>query len=249
MKLYLFLSCLLPFLLPTVANPLPTADNSDQLGFTELDPPPFSGHFESQLPTIEEQSPRLQVDTNSNLNPSLFSVTSGNPVSQIEHFSQTSIAEGPDIRSDGNVCDDESESIHGSKNFNKYRIRRDRAMCAVKEEDIDWDTLWATFSKARELTGGGEPACTDPHYSMHVCCRGPQSRYVHNPNLIREVKNCAPCKLSSTLLVPCRYSGIVNISMLIVLMLCALPYFNLCCQTFEVSLIISSPVGVLWRYA
>lgn len=209
MKLYPFLYCLLVFLLPTVSNPLPAIDNSAQLEFTELTLPSFVGHFDSQLPQNEGST--VQVDTNSNLNPLLFSVASENPDSQIEHFSQTSITEGPNPGSDESVCDDGLESGHGSKNVNKYRLRRDRAICAVKEEDIDWDTLWATFSKTRELTNGEVPACTDPDHPLHVCCRGPQSKYVYNLNLIREVKNCAPCKLPPTLLLPCCHSGIVNI--------------------------------------
>lgn len=208
MKLYPFLSCLSVFLLPTLSNPLPAIDNNAQLEFTELSSPSFAGHFDSKLPQNEGST--AQVDTNSNLNPLLFSVASENPDSQIEHFSQTSITERPKPGSDESVCDDELESGHGSKNVNKYRLRRDGAMCAVKEEDIDWDALWTTFSKTRALSNGESPACADPDYPVHLCCRGPQSKYVYNLNLIREVKNCAPCKLPPTLFLPCCHSGIVN---------------------------------------
>lgn len=234
MKLY---SCLFAFLLSTVGNPLPAIDNNAQLDFTELDSPPFAGHYDSQLPPSEEQSSRVQVDTNSNMNPLLFSVASENPDSQIEHFSQTSNVEKSNSGPDGGVCDDEPESGSGSQNINKYRIRRDGPMCAVKEEDIDWDKLWATFSRSRQAAGGEAPACTDPHYPLHLCCRGPRSLYVYNRIIAREVKNCSPCKLSFILFVPCRYSGIVNIYTLIDLMLCVLPYHNVCCQSYEVSLI------------
>lgn len=235
MKLYRFLSCLLAFLLSTVGNPLPAIDNSGELDFTELDSPSFAGQFDSQLPPSEEQSSRVQVDTNPNMNPSLFSVASENPDSQIKHLSQTSDVEEPNSGSDGGVCDDEPEGERGSKNVNKYRIRRDGPMCAVKEEDIDWDKLWETFSKTRQMTGREAPACADPHYPLHLCCRGPRGLYTYNRNVAREVKNCSPCKLSSILFVSCRYSGIVNICTLIDLMLCALPYFNVCCQVYEVS--------------
>lgn len=198
MKLYPFLSCLPPFLLPTVSsNPLPAIDNNAQLEFTELTSPSFAGHVDSHLPQNEGST--LQADTSSNLNPLLFSVASEKPDSQIEHFAQTSITEGPITGSDVSVCDDGLESGHGSKNVNKYRLRRDRPICAVKEEDIDWDTLWSTFSKTRAQVNGDVPACIDPNHPLHVCCRGPRSSYVYNLNLIRMVKNCSPCKLPPTL--------------------------------------------------
>lgn len=240
MKLYCFLSCLPAFLLSTVGNPLPAIDNSARLKFTELNSPSFAGHFDSQLPPNEGSM--VQVDTNSKLDPLLFSVASENPDSQTENFSQKSITEEPNSGSDESVCDDEPENDHGSKNgsknVNKYRIRRNGAMCAVKEEDIDWDDLWTTFSKTRELSNGDAPACPDPGFPVHVCCRGPQSIYSYNPSIFREVKNCAPCKLSPILFLPCRYSGIANIYMHIDLMLCARPYLNICCRTYEVRLII-----------
>lgn len=242
MKLYPFLSCLLVFLLPTVSNPLPAIDNNAQLEFTELISPSFAGNFDSQLPQTEGST--VQVNTNSNLNPQLFSVASENPDSQIEHFSQKSITEGPNPGSDESVCDDELESGHGSKNVNKYRLRRDGAMCAVKEEDIDWDTLWRTFSKTRVPLNEDVPACPDPYHPLHLCCRGPQSSYVFDLNLIRVVKNCAPCKLPPTFFLPCCHSGIVNIDTPIDLMICARPYLNLCCQKFEVRVIILGWVGV-----
>ena len=246
MKLCRFLSCLLAFLLSTVGNPLPAIDNNAQPDFTEFDSPPFAGHYDSQLSSSEEQSSRVQVDTNSGMNPLLFSVTSENPDVKIEPFSQTSNVEESNSGSDGGVCDHEPESERGSKNINKYRIRRDGPMCAVKEEDIDWDKLWATFSKAKQITGGEAPACKDPHYPLHLCCRGPRGIYVWNPAVVREVKNCSPCKLSSILFVPCRYSGIVNICTLIDLMLCALPYFNLCCQSYQVSLIVLAESAIMY---
>lgn len=202
MKLYPFLSCLPIFLLPTFSNPLPAIDGNAQLELTELTSPSFAGpgHFDSQLPQNEVST--IQADTNSNLNPLLFSVASENPDSQIEHFSQTSITKRPITGSDENVCEDGHESGHGSKNVNKYRLRRDRPMCAVKEEDIDWDTLWSTFSKTRSLLNGDVPACPNPAYPLHLCCRGPRSNYVYNRNLIRMVKNCTPCKLPPTLFLP-----------------------------------------------
>lgn len=193
MQLYRLLSYLPIFLLPTVSNPLPAIDKNAQLEFTELTTPSFAGQFDSQLPQNEGST--AQVDTNSNLNPLLFSVASENPDSQTEHFSQPSITKGLNLESDGTVCDHEHEIGHGSKKANKYRLRRNGAVCAVKEEDIDWDSLWKTFSQTRELTVGDPPACTNPAYPLHVCCRGPQSRYVHDPNLLRVVKNCAPCML------------------------------------------------------
>lgn len=116
MKLCSFFPCFLPFLLSTVGNPLPAIDNNSQLDFTKLDSPSSTGYFDSQLPPSEEQSPTLQVDTNPNLDPLLFSVALENPGSQIDHFSQTHIAEEPNAGSDGSVCDDESESGQGSKN-------------------------------------------------------------------------------------------------------------------------------------
>ncbi len=243
MKLYRFISCLPAFLLPTVANPLPAIGNDAQLDFTEFDSASFAGNFDSQLPPSKEQSSTVQVDTNSNLNP-LFSVASENSDSQIVPFSHSSIAEASNSGSDGSVCDDEPEGGNRPKSVNKYRIRRDGAMCGVKEEGIDWDGLWATFSKTREQTSGEALACPDPHHPVHVCCRGPQSSYVYNRNLVREVKNCAPCKLSSVLFVPCRTLGIINMCTLIDLMLCAPPYLNLCCETFEVRLIRCGWVGV-----
>lgn len=198
MKLYPFLSCLPVFLLPTVSNPLPAIDDNAQLEFTELASPSFAGpgHFDSQLPQNEGST--IQADRNSDLNPLLYSIASENPDSQIEHFSQTSITES--------VCDDRLESGHGSKNVNKYRLRRDETMCAVKEEDLDWDTLWSTFSKTRAQVNGDVPACPNPAYPLHLCCRGPRSNYVYNRNLSRMVKNCAPCKLPSTLFLPCCHS-------------------------------------------
>lgn len=241
MKLYRFPSCLLSclhtFLLSTVGNPLPAIDQNAQLDFTEFDSPPLAGNHDSQLPPSEEQSWTVQVDKNSNMNPLLFSVAPENPDSKIEHFSQTSSVEEPNSGSDEGVCDNKPKSERGSKNINNYRTRRDGPMCAVKEEDLDWDTLWATFSKTRQMTGGEEPACKDPHYPLHLCCRGPRSLYVFNKNVAREVKNCSPCKRSSILFAPCRYTGIVNICALIDLLLCALPYLNLCCQSYQVSLI------------
>lgn len=238
MKLYHFLSFLFAFLLSTVGNPLTAIDNNAQLDFTQVDSPSFAGNFDSRLPPNEAQSSTVQADTNADFNPLLFSTASEDPNSQIKHFSQTSIVEESNSGSDGSDCDEQPESEGGSKNVNKYRIRRDGAMCAVKEEDIDWDRLWATFSKTKELTGGEAPACANPTYPVHLCCRGPQRKYVHNRDLVRMVKNCFPCKLSPILFVPCRYSGNVDICTLIDLMLCARPYLNLCCQTFEVSLII-----------
>lgn len=196
MKLYRFLSCLPASLLPTVVNSLPAIDNNAQLGLSELDSTLFAGNFDSQLPPSDEQSSTAQVDANLNPNPLLFSLASENPSNQIENFPQTSIAGASSSGSDGSVCDNESESGHGSKNANKNRIRRDGAMCAAKGEGIDWDGLWATFSKTREQTSGQAPACTDPHYPVHLCCRGSQSKYLHNLNLFRRVNNCAPCKLS-----------------------------------------------------
>lgn len=206
MKLYCFLSCLPAFLLSTVGNLLPAIDNNAQPEFTELNPPSFAGQFVSQVPPNEDSM--VQADTNSNLDQLLFSVSSVNPDSQTEYSSQMSIAEVPNSGSDESLCDDEPESGQGSKNVNKYRMRRDGTMCAVKEEDIDWDLLWATFSKSRELSSGDLPACNNPSYPMHVCCRGPHIKYVYNPpSIFREVRNCAPCKLSLILYIPCRYSG------------------------------------------
>lgn len=209
MKLYPFLSCLPFFLLPTFSNPLPAKDNHSQLEFTEISSPSFAGDFDSQL--LQNEGSTVQVDKSSNLNPLLFSVASENPDSQIEHFSQTSIAEGQNPGSSESVCDDGLESAHGSKNVYKYRSRRDEGMCAVKknDEDRDWDTLWSTFSKTRALTNGEVPACTNPDHPVHVCCRGPPSRYVWNQNLIMMVKNCSPCKLPPTHFLPYCTQGLL----------------------------------------
>lgn len=198
MKLYPFLSCLPVFLLPTLSNPLPAIDDNAQLDFTELISPSFAGpgHFDSQLP--QNEGTTIQADRNSDLNPLLFSIASENPDRQIEHFSQTSTTKS--------VCDDRLESGHGFKHINKYRLRRDETMCAVKEEDIDWDKMWSTFSKIRAQVNGDAPACPNPAYPLHICCRGPRSHYVYNRNIIRMVKNCAPCKLPSTLFLPCCHS-------------------------------------------
>lgn len=199
MKIYCFLSCLPAFLLSTVGNSLPAVDSDTQPEFTELNPPSVAGHFVSQVPPNGDAT--VQADTNPNVDSLLFSVSSENPNSQTEYSSQTSIAEDRNSGSDESLCDDEPESGHGSKNVNKHRKRRDGTMCSVKEEDIDWDLLWINFSKSQE------PVCINPSYPVHVCCRGPQSRYVYNPSLLREVRNCAPCKLSLILYLPCRYSG------------------------------------------
>lgn len=234
MKLYPFLSCLPFFLLPTFSNPLPAIDNNAQLEFTEISSPSFTGQLDSQF--LQNEGSTVQVEKNSNLNPLLFSVASGNPGSQIENFSQTSIAEGQNPGYSGSVCNDGPESDYGSENVNKYRIRRNEAMCAVRDEDRDWDTLWSTFSKTRALTNGEVPACTNPDHPLHVCCRGPPSKYVWNQDLMREVKNCAPCKIPPTHFLPYYHSEIANGYMytLIDLMLCARPYLNLCCKEFEV---------------
>lgn len=240
MKLYPFLSCLPFFLLPTFSNPLPAIDNSARLEFIEISSPPFAGPLDSQ--PLQNEGSTIQVDKGSNLNPLLFTVASENPDSQIENFSQTSISEGRNPGSSESVCDD------GSKNVNKYRLRRDEGMCAVKErdEDRDWDTLWSTFSKTRALRNGEAPACTNPDHPVHVCCRGPPSRYAWNQNLMRMVKNCFPCKLSPAHFIPYCHSGIANmyIYMLTDLMFCPGPYFNLCCKEFEVKMTILGWVDV-----
>lgn len=193
MKFYRFLPCLAAFLPSIVGNPLPDIDNNPQLEFTEVSSPSFNGHFGSQLPSNEGST--VQVDPNPNLNPLLFPVASENHDSQTEQISQTSIAEEPSPGIDKGFCNDELESGRESGNVNKNRFRRDGAMCAVKEENIDWDSLWETFIKTKAQSNGDAPACTNPSFPLHLCCRGPQSSYVHNRNLFRRVKNCAPCEL------------------------------------------------------